>query len=153
MRFLHTRGGVSNDARPVICFSLFSPHTWRCFHRRCVYSPVLCVFSTHVEVFPTTQGLLSVSACFLHTRGGVSMRSQSMTRSRRFSPHTWRCFHHTSHQVSYRHVFSTHVEVFLFWLASASPCSCFLHTRGGVSAHGSYVLPFETFSPHTWRCF
>ena len=49
--FLHVRGGVSINARPVFINRQFSPRAWRCFSFSLKKSSREIVFSTCVEVF------------------------------------------------------------------------------------------------------
>ena len=70
---LHARGGVSVQPEPQPEPAQSSPRTWRCFF---VFSPFVClsiIFSTHVEVFLSEEGVLSPELYLLHARGGVSL--------------------------------------------------------------------------------
>ena len=82
---------------PIRLFSIalqrFSPHTWRCFFDDLGDQSRRSVFSTYVEVFLTISRLKKLRLCFLHIRGGVSANVITFEASRKFSPHTWRCFY------------------------------------------------------------
>ena len=110
---LHVRGGVSGKQ---------PPNDDR--------SPV---FSTSVEVFPSTALTSSSIFCLLHVRGGVSFW-------RRCGLCLW-C------------VFSTSVEVFLPKSRSKGTVPCLLHVRGGVSSRRPNAKRVRLSSPRPWRCF
>ena len=95
LSFLHTRGGVSSVPSSNQSNPLFSPHTWRCFLLSSSPTTSTTVFSTHVEVFLALSTLNKWVSSFLHTRGGVSNGLKQIADARKFSPHTWRCFHLT----------------------------------------------------------
>ena len=152
---------------------VFSPHTWRCFHRggprqgpRGVFStyvevflgkgfcpPNAQVFSTYVEVFPKESPGKQCGMGFLHIRGGVSKGKQRPLQRLLFSPHTWRCFRHSRTGEGCLWVFSTYVEVFPQVSGTPHLTVGFLHIRGGVSHSERSVCLSAKFSPHTWRCF
>ena len=128
---------------------MFSPRTWRCFLRSCCGYCSAAVFSTHVEVFPSSLMFGKVSFCFLHARGGVSLHADAPAGVRGFSPRTWRCFLRLKDVAVLVGVFSTHVEVFLLVVSARKMHIRFLHARGGVSnvATGAFQSG-EVFSTH-----
>ena len=111
--FLHIRGGVSEIRFKGHADPWFSPHTWRCFFDDLGDQSRRSVFSTYVEVFLTISRLKKLRLCFLHIRGGVSANVITFEASRKFSPHTWRCFYLNVLSTLTKLVFSTYVEVFL----------------------------------------
>ena len=153
---LHARGGVSYTLTSFCVYNGSSPRTWRCFHiqekKRCVK----VIFSTHVEVFPTSCQKRLLRPNLLHARGGVSDNGATLLVTYKSSPRTWRCFLKNPFFHLLICIFSTHVEVFpTAFIRSANflifsthvevfPCSDsvrplllnLLHARGGVSKDG-----------------
>ena len=113
LSFLHACGGVSSMSLMDIKSVSFSPRMWRCFFPRRMRHSASKVFSTHVEVFLTSDKVSASSASFLHACGGVSWDGRHHGRFREFSPRMWRCFSPSVASCRRGLVFSTHVEVFL----------------------------------------
>ena len=57
---LHARGGVSISFVTFCKFAMSSPRSWRCFYSSFLKSQIHQVFSTLVEVFPSTFRPLSL---------------------------------------------------------------------------------------------
>ncbi|SQI36103.1 Uncharacterised protein [Leminorella richardii] len=89
---LHVRGGVSLPFASYQIDVRSSPRTWRCFQLYGQQSYGHAVFSTYMEVFPTTKTALSLSACLLHLRGGVSFVCLIITTANQFSSHSVEVF-------------------------------------------------------------
>ena len=111
--FLHACGGVSESREWCDPETGFSPRMWRCFLLDKYGLNRKNVFSTHVEVFPRTDFVIGCGTCFLHACGGVSLKLGEGSPCLQFSPRMWRGFHQPWRTGQVRHVFSTHVEVFL----------------------------------------
>ena len=77
---------------PYIGFIQSSPRPWRCFQKREQSRKKRHVFSTSVEVFPTSRQCAALGICLLHVRGGVSIGEGYSHHSPRSSPRPWRCF-------------------------------------------------------------
>ena len=71
-RFLHACGDVSMQRLYDVGGLRFSPRMWRCFHKRSQGNERRQVFSTHVEMFPSSTLLFFLGAGFLHACGDVS---------------------------------------------------------------------------------
>ena len=76
-----------------------------------------------------------------------------MRHLEKFSPRSWRCFSRIKKPCQNVEVFSTFVEVFLYYYTISRGTSCFLHVRGGVSVAVPEWWYDEEFSPRSWRCF
>ncbi len=153
LRLLHARGGVSSQQRRGSAGFRSSPRPWRCFSLTRVCTLVDAVFSTPVEVFPTTFQLEVHLYGLLHARGGVSPLRVFVYADRKSSPRPWRCF--LLHDLLPRGpaVFSTPVEVFLSWRRAYTENGSLLHARGGVSTMALLKLTGRRSSPRPWRCF
>ena len=135
----------------MICRS--SPRTWRCFSAIISGVTIPLVFSTHVEVFPTSSHTRTRWRRLLHARGGVSRAGVLEICARVSSPRTWRCFQMENPKRGESGVFSTHVEVFLVPDLSLYYPPGLLHARGGVSGLIKTKGGEPVSSPRTWRCF
>ena len=131
--FLHVCGGVSWYIYGQGCLIEFSPRMWRCFSNPSEFEYSAFIFSTYVEVFPTTGRARVGMRDFLHVCGGVS--ESMMTKK------------------DVARIFSTYVEVFLFTDGSVYGRSYFLHVCGGVSIGNTIIRNSTKFSPRMWRCF
>ena len=88
----HARGGVSPADGAYVIHARSSPRTWGCFCSSFPLAPKMCVFPTHVGVFPSRMRSCPPCACLPHARGGVS-DSRGHTRGQGLSsPRTWGCF-------------------------------------------------------------
>ena len=150
---LHVRGGVSQASRIIGGSSVSSPRPWRCFLSLLSNVNRNGVFSTSVEVFPTSTATASRFWRLLHVRGGVSPgRSRNFVR-RVSSPRPWRCFRARARLAHAHAVFSTSVEVFLRTMYEIDSGLSLLHVRGGVSERDARGGTRYTSSPRPWRCF
>ena len=109
----HARGGVSKTKAWTYPPKMSSPRTWGCFLHGLVHGDCDAVFPTHVGVFR----IFSLRGCHLvglpHARGGVSKNQLRCSSKMLSSPRTWGCFFSTCPWRIWRHVFPTHVGVFL----------------------------------------
>ena len=150
---LHVRGGVSPRKHRKRLFRSSSPRPWRCFlhgprvHRR------QHVFSTSVEVFPSSCVAGEGGTCLLHVRGGVSYTVHGFTEDNMSSPRPWRCFLLPALPGKAVPVFSTSVEVFPTRSTTTMMQLSLLHVRGGVSERDARGGTRYTSSPRPWRCF
>ena len=110
---LHARGGVSLKVNKRLRRQRSSPRTWRCF--------LFFIF------------ILIICSNLLHARGGVSPIVGLLPEPTGSSPRTWRCFSQLLGQCSGGEIFSTHVEVFLYFQFRRRHFVNLLHARGGVS--------------------
>ena len=110
---LHVRGGVSLPDMDARFLEGSSPRPWRCFWAICVTLGIPIVFSTSVEVFPSSSRHGQRVSRLLHVRGGVSCFAGLEKDLAVSSPRPWRCFQLVSTTPVYNAVFSTSVEVFL----------------------------------------
>ena len=92
LSLLHVRGGVSPDSVPKWRPAESSPRPWRCFRLRSAEKDQVRVFSTSVEVFPSTSSPEGSEGCLLHVRGGVSSFTCFSMNDAKSSPRPWRCF-------------------------------------------------------------
>ena len=130
-----------------------SPRPWRCFWEIIFPIKEIKVFSTSVEVFPTTSVACDMKKGLLHVRGGVSELLATMGTAATSSPRPWRCFRQTCAVFDTVAVFSTSVEVFLVPLMPYEFDACLLRVRGGVSQM-LLLIGFSLWSsPRPWRCF
>ena len=70
---LHVRGGVSQSGRQEKGRKRSSPRPWRCFPKRPPRKRPQKVFSTSVEVFPSSVSSMNGHVSLLHVRGDVSV--------------------------------------------------------------------------------
>ena len=172
-RLPHARGGVSLIVLSVLplpgssprtwgCFAKAanlgavvpsSPRTWGCFQKDSHYWLVDSVFPTHVGVFLLRLLCLFVLYGLPHARGGVSHRAQRVQGQGGSSPRTWGCFYLFARYDRDRHVFPTHVGVFLCLFISHVDYRRLPHARGGVSTGCTVPPSFVWSSPRTWGCF
>ena len=110
---LHVRGGVSMWVTLLLAVLTSSPRSWRCFESTKVKVIHKRVFSTSVEVFPSSDKPSISLVSLLHVRGGVSGHGKSLLTGQLSSPRPWRCFRPEGHVKGGYVVFSTSVEVFL----------------------------------------
>ncbi len=153
LSLLHVRGGVSVLPFLQTTPRRSSPRAWRCFSRRLFAPDPTMVFSTCVEVFPSSGVRDSSHVSLLHVRGGVSTAVRKYQITRSSSPRAWRCFRYTSQGKLRGSVFSTCVEVFLKTRWRPASASGLLHVRGGVSNPGPSASDPDRSSPRAWRCF
>ncbi len=69
------------------------------------------------------------------------------------SPRTWGCFQQQRKHQHARHVFPTHVGVFLMATIRYGTIIGLPHARGGVSHYWDAVRYALKSSPRTWGCF
>ena len=109
---LHVRGGVSGKINAAQAFGSSSPRPWRCFCSPIAIAKMGYVFSTSVEVFPSSIGSSKLIQGLLHVRGGVSLNQELPILRDLSSPRPWRCFQAQQGTLDNVLVFSTSVEVF-----------------------------------------
>ena len=146
----HARGGVSVDICVCKPYAESSPRTWGCFFLRVKAAVFLCVFPTHVGVFPGYQLLRPSLWCLPHARGGVSTMMTRTSARIPSSPRTWGCFLSVESNRGKTRVFPTHVGVFLGSAPRGLLLFCLPHARGGVSRSGRACPVLALSSPRTW---
>ena len=112
LRLLHVRGGVSKPVHSAMRRARSSPRPWRCFLKMMMLEIFYVVFSTSVEMFPTTEAKNKCLTSLLYVRGGVSVALAIEAISAGSSPCPWRCFWIQVSPFGFVGVFSTSVEVF-----------------------------------------
>ena len=91
-RLPHACGGVSTAKDDGDFVVQSSPRMWGCFCFREVIAPCVCVFPTHVGVFPDLARHRPGKERLPHACGGVSCPVVKRDRAGVSSPRMWGCF-------------------------------------------------------------
>ena len=109
------------------------------------------VFSTYVEVIPDGKLEQKITFGILHVCGGDPSSPFFNLISHVYSPRMWRWSFFSIFANSLSLVFSTYVEVILWWKKAPYIFNGILHVCGGDPITSENNLPQFEYSPRMWR--
>ena len=111
---LHVCGGDPDNANSVVANSRYSPRMWRWSSPRIAAVIARIVFSTYVEVIPTSLKVAATFSSILHVCGGDPCFKPFKPAIWWYSPRMWRWSLEWQIHKRLKNVFSTYVEVILW---------------------------------------
>ena len=131
LSILHVCGGDPAETFRFNWWKTYSPRMWRWSQLKQELSPILLVFSTYVEVIPTTNKLRTSHPSILHVCGGDPYRRCWPLRPSKYSPRMWRW---------------SSEELIEEWCGFR-----ILHVCGGDPQFGKTETIVVKYSPRMWR--
>ena len=116
-----------------------------------IYQGSFTVFSTYVEVILQSYRRIPFAVSVLHVCGGDPRVVWSSVLRCRCSPRMWRWSRKANSDAEIDIVFSTYVEVILFWILFSTSGSCVLHVCGGDPSFRKQGHQAVVCSPRMWR--
>ena len=124
---------------------------WRWSHRKKFQALHKSVFSTYVEVIPSTSKIKYHSWCILHVCGGDPNTAPVLYADGEYSPRMWRWSYFVWLALVNSLVFSTYVEVIPAKAELVKPFLSILHVCGGDPVFVVGYLIGYLYSPRMWR--
>ena len=109
------------------------------------------VFSTYVEVIPTSTPSIEAASSILHVCGGDPKPIVDFDPTLSYSPRMWRWSQKMAMYKRHPTVFSTYVEVILSLLLYTTTYMGILHVCGGDPFKIIFISKWIEYSPRMWR--